>query len=157
MSRFSGMNQSQAYTAGSYFGQGGSAPQGVADCVIKDVLYKLTRNNGPAVIVELEVTSSSDPGTPAGSKKSVVQTLNKRNVAFPNLLAFLGAAMGADPNNAAHVQWINTTLAPQSESQLESACEQKTLNGKPIRVVWEPHTTKDKNVITRTRFSPITD
>jgi len=151
--RFAGMERAEVYTQGSYF------DTGEYKAVIKDVLMKDTRNSGPAVIVEFEVVESSNANAPAGCKRSWVQTLKSKDVAWPNLLAFLAVLFGVDSSNAAQVQWINTQLAPNSARFMEELVDRKTVNGQPvvgkvIRVSAFPHTTKQNKTITRVRFFP---
>lgn len=154
MGKFSGMGAAKVFSQGSYFDGVGEY-----DCLIKNVMDKDSRNSGACVIVEMEVVASSNPEkVPVGSKKSWVQTLAKKDIAFPNLLMFLAASLGYDSNKGEHAQFINEQLAPKSEALLEEACDEKgsrPLNGKRIHVSCAPHITKDKRSITRVRFSPI--
>jgi hypothetical protein len=159
MGRFSGMSKAEVFTQGSYF----DAEEGKFLCRIKDVLDKDTRKSGPSVIVELEVVQSSNPEkVPVGAKKSWVQPLRDKDIAFPNLLAFIGAVCGFDPTNAAHVAQINgEEFRKNSEPLLEQACNQKVFNERFIWVNTRPHVTQAKPnkpsiTVTRHTFQPYT-
>lgn len=152
-SMFAGMQKAEVFTQGSYF------EPGEYRAVIKEVLYKDTRKSGPAVIVEFELTESSNPTAPVGAKRSWVQTLKNKDVAFPNLLGFLAVLFDMDPNNGQHVQWVNSQLAPHSERFMEEVTTSQTVNGasvkgKEIRISAFAHTTKVGQTITRLRFAP---
>lgn len=150
MGRFSGMNESKTFESGSYFDGPGEY---VAS--IKDVLFKDTRKSGPAVIVSFEIVTSNVPDkTPAGCARSYVQPLKNKDVAFPNLLAFLAAGWGLDVTDPADKATIDGPFAKASEQTLEDACEKKTLNGRRVRITADYHITAKKEQITRLRFAP---
>jgi len=146
---FQGMSGSKTFEQGSYFNVDQEG-EGQYTCKITKVLAKNTQQNGPAVIVEMEVVESGNPKVPVGTSRSYVQTLKDRNVAFPNLISFLGAVY-----RIGSADEINAKIAPQSEQILTQAIEGGALNGQVVRVATTLHITKKGQRITRLKFGPV--
>ena len=145
---FGGLNQANSFESGSYFDIATEGP-GTYLCEIVKVLAKQTQAKGPALIVELRVVGSENPRCPVGTTHGWVQTLSDRNIAFPNILAFLGAVAGFHSADE-----INARVKPNAEAMLEEAIQRGTLTGKRVVVSAHAHTTKKGQVITRIKFSP---
>jgi hypothetical protein len=157
--RFGGLKNAQAHASGNYFDVSKEGP-GEFDCIIKDVSWKANGRKGALVIIELTVQQGTSPAVPPGTVKSVVHnTTSNPDVAWPQILAFLGACLGLDAGNSQHLQVINTNVKDDSERLMEQACDHKAFNGKPIHVSTMPHTTKGgpgkpPATITRVKFTP---
>lgn len=148
-SLFSGMSGSKTFEHGSYFTVDQEG-EGSYVCKIVKVLCKNTQRNGPAVIVEMEVVESSNPRVAVGVSRSFVQTLKDKNIAYPNIIAFLGAVYRLGTSEE-----INARIAPQSEQILTQAIEAGSLNGLAVRVSTFLHITKQNARITRLKFGPV--
>lgn len=155
-SPFAGLAGTQTYAKGNYFDI--DTDKGPCSCVcrINDVILKQTFANGPSIVLELEVLQSNNPSVPPGTKKGSVYPLAKAKTSFPNLIAFLGAALGFDRNNASQLAVINGDITRQSEQILIAATTdgQKALNGMLIGVASRLHMTKEKQARTVIDFTP---
>jgi hypothetical protein len=135
--RFAGMNGSTPFQNGAHF----DGP-GEYECTIAGVLLKDSVQKGAMIIVELEVITTSDPARhPIGAKRSWVQKLSNRVVAFPSLVGFVAAAYQYDAGIPEHAAAIQAQISPQSEALLEGALG-GSFTGKRIHVSSRFHMTK---------------
>jgi hypothetical protein len=154
-SRFGGMRNAEAYGSGNYFDVS-KGQEGEYDCSIKAVTWNPQGRKGALVILEFVVQRSTSPQVPVGTIKSVTyNTTTNPEIAWPQLLCFLGACLGLDPSNKDHLQVINTNVRDDAERLMEQACDHHAFDGKVIHISVMPHTTRDKRVVSRTKFAPV--
>lgn len=168
--RFAGAEKAEIFGRGQYF-----AGEGNGEFKVADFLYKMTRESGAMIIIELEATSDipyripEDPKAPlvcdkettisAGSKRTVTQKL-AADVAYPNLLGYVASIVGLDVREPEDLLVVNENIKDRFSDVLGEICDKKSflltpgdetsripIKGQSVHVTWRPYTKKKGGAI----------
>jgi hypothetical protein len=140
----SGFKQAQTYDQGKYLDPG----QYKAEIV--KTLVKDSRGSGTLFIAELRILESNHAEHSPGSKRSWVQKMQDKDIAFPAIKEFAMAVMGVSKNDTAAVSEFNE----QCETLLDAAINENLFEGYTVAIECFHKETKKGNTFTVHQWYP---
>jgi len=125
--QFKGMGKSQPSQKGVYL------TPGMYEVEIVTVLYKYLREGGEALIVEGNVTKSSNAEHPIGAKRTVwYKGMKYKESAFGEMRLFVYSVLGLTNEEVKKKLLLDND--PEVEKLLYEACENGAFNGQTLGV-----------------------